>query len=456
MKTESKAINGITEGVIWRQLLIFFFPILIGTFFQQLYNTADAVIVGRFVGKEALSAVGGPTGSLINLLIGFFLGLSTGASVIISQYYGANEEENVKHAVHTSIALSIAGGIIIMVLGILIAPYALRAMGTPKDIMQSSVIYITTFFLGTVFNLLYNMGSGILRAIGDSRRPLYFLIVSCGVNIVFDVLFVGILRLGVFGAALATILAQCISATLVMVVLIKSKACYRVSIKEIRFEPRILKQILKIGLPAGAQSMMYSLSNVIIQSGINGFGTDVVAAWTAYSKMDGFFWMTMSAFGISITTFVGQNFGAGLDKRVKKGIRICMTMAMSIATLLAVILYVGCPVLLQFFTTDKEVIRIGISMVKYFAPFYITYVTIEILSGSLKGVGDSFIPMIITALGICVLRVLWMFIVVPKHPHINTLMLSYPVSWVLTSIMFIIYLRYFSYLKNMFSRREFR
>lgn len=444
----TKRQNGITEGVIWQQILIFFFPILIGTFFQQLYNTADAVIVGRFVGKEALSAVGGPSGTIINVLIGFFLGLSSGATVIISQYYGAKERESVSHAVHTSIALSIVGGIVIMFLGIAISPIALRMMGTPEDIMKDSIIYMSTFFLGTVFNLIYNIGSGILRAIGDSKRPLYFLIVSCCINIVLDIFFVGVCKLGVFGAALATIIAQLVSALLVILVLMRTDDCYQLVLQQIRFDSRILKVIFRIGLPAGAQSMMYSISNVIIQAGINSFGTDVVAAWTAYSKMDGFFWMIMSAFGISITTFVGQNYGAGLDVRVKRGIKVCMGMAMSVSLVLAGILYFGGPFLFYFFTTDQEVLKIGADMVRFFAPFYITYVTIEILSGSLRGIGDSFVPMLLTGFGICGLRILWMVIIVPKFPHVNTLMLSYPISWIITSIMFIVYIKWFSGFKK--------
>ena len=304
------AANQITEGVIWKQLLLFFFPILFGTFFQQLYNTIDAMIVGRYVGKEALSAVGGITGTLINLLVGFFVGLSSGATVIISQYYGAKRPKHVSLAVHTAIAFCLVGGIALMILGIILAPFALRATGTPAEIIPYAVLYMRIYFIGIIGNLIYNIGSGILRAIGDSKRPLYFLIVSCFVNIVLDLLFVVVFHMGVAGAAWATILSQLVSALLVIYVLTHTKESYRLMLRNIRIAPDMLARIIQIGFPAGLQSVMYSVSNVVIQAGVNGLGTDTVAAWTAYGKLDGLFWMMINAFGISITTFVGQNYGA--------------------------------------------------------------------------------------------------------------------------------------------------
>ncbi len=252
MKTEGRHIsNQITEGVIWKQLLFFFFPILFGTFFQQLYNTTDAVIVGKFVGKEALAAVGGPAATLINLLIGFFTGLSSGATVILAQYYGAKKEEDVKKTVHTAVALSIAGGAVIMVLGMLFSSSALRAMNTPEEILAPSVVYMRVYFLGVIPSLIYNMGSGILRAVGDSRRPLYFLILSCFANIILDVLFVTVLQMGVVGVAVATALSQVVSAMMVLVTLLRTEDSYRLSVREIRFAPVLLHNIVRIGLPAG-------------------------------------------------------------------------------------------------------------------------------------------------------------------------------------------------------------
>jgi putative MATE family efflux protein len=357
--------NQITEGVIWKQLLLFFFPILFGTFFQQLYNTADAVIVGRFVGKEALAAVGGPTGTLINLLVGFFVGLSSGATVIISQFYGAKQPERVSRAVHTSIAFSIVGGIVLMVIGVAGAPWALSAMGTPDDILNHAVLYMRIYFLGVIGNLIYNMGAGILRAIGDSKRPLYFLIASCFTNIVLDIVFVVYLHMGVMGAALATIISQLVSAVLVIIVLMKTKESYHLIPRSIRLDLDMLKRIIQIGFPAGLQSVMYSASNVIIQSSVNALGTDTIAAWTAYGKIDSVFWMIINAFGISVTTFVGQNYGAGKKDRVHKGVRVCLAMSFAATFLLSVLLYWGGSYIYLLFTTDAyvKIFRHGISCV---------------------------------------------------------------------------------------------
>ncbi len=437
-------VNRITEGVIWKQILIFFFPLLLGTFFQQLYNTADAVVVGRFVGKEALSAVGGTTGTLINLFVGFFVGLSTGATVTISQFYGARQEEDVNKAVHTAAAMAIVGGAVIMLIGILGAPVALRWMGTPEEVMPHSLTYIRIYFGGMIANLFYNIGAGILRAIGDSKRPLYFLITSCFLNIVLDLLFVVVFHWGVMGVAVATVLSQVCSAALVFLTLSRTKECYRLQASKIRFHKELLKKIIRIGIPAGFQSLMYTSSNIIIQSGINSFGTDTIAAWTAYAKIDGIFWMTMNAFGISITTFVGQNYGAGKTDRIKKGVRVCLQMCMTVAILLSVIMYFGGPYVYYLFTDDGSVLKIGIGILRFLVPTFCAYVPVEILSGSLRGMGNSLIPMILTGLGVCLLRVIWIFTAVPIWRDIKILILSYPLAWVVTSILFIIYFLYYT------------
>ena len=432
-------INQITEGVIWKQLLAFFFPILFGTFFQQLYNTTDAIVVGNFVGKQALAAVGGPASTLINLLVGFFTGLSSGATVVISQFYGAKHKDDVRKAVHTSIALSIAGGAVIMVLGIAFAGVALRAMNTPEDIMGMSLTYMRIYFLGVIPSLIYNMGSGILRAVGDSKRPLYFLIASTLTNIVLDLFFVLVLRMGVAGVAIATSLSQVASAAMVMYALMKTDDMYRLYLREIRFSPSILSAIIRIGLPAGLQSTMYSVSNLIIQASINSFGTDTIAAWTAYSKVDGMFWMIMSAYGVSITTFAGQNFGAGKYDRIHKSVRVCIGMSAFTSVLLSAIVLVGGRFFLGLFTDDPGVADIGMSIIHVIAPTYITYICIEILGGTARGCGDSIIPMLLTCFGVCVLRVIWILGIVPIHRDLATVAFSYPLTWAVTSIMFIIY-----------------
>ena len=435
--------NGITEGVIWKQLLLFFFPLLLGTFFQQLYNTVDAVIVGRFVGKEALAAVGGAAAMIVNLFVGFFTGVSTGATVTISQFYGGGAKKQVREAIHTAIALSAAAGVAIMAAGLVCAPAALRWMNTPPETMADSIIYIRVYFCGMVGNLVYNMGAGILRAMGDSKRPLYFLIASCLVNIVLDIFFVIALGMGVLGVALATILSQLFSAALVCISLSRLEEEIRMRFKEIWFHGWVVKRILAIGLPAGAQTLTYSLSNMIVQADVNYFGTSTVAAWTAYSKVDAVFWMVVSSFGVSVTTFVGQNYGAGYFSRVRKGVRQCLLMTAATSLVITVILLPGGKYLLGLFTKDQEVLTIGMEMIRFLAPFYITYVCVEIFSGALRGMGDALIPMLLSFGGICILRSGWLLAAVPVWNHMKTVMFSYPLTWVTTSVLFAVYYSYY-------------
>lgn len=441
--------NGITEGVIWQQLLIYFFPIMLGTFFQQMYNTVDAVIVGRFVGKQALAAVGGSTGTLINLVVGFFVGLSSGATVIIAQYYGGKSYREVSQAVHTAVALSLAAGALLTVAGIWGSPWALAAMNTPQDVMAPAVSYIRIYFSGMIASLLYNIGSGILRAVGDARRPLYFLIVSCAVNIALDLLFVVGLGWGVTGVAVATVISQLVSAALVAFTLMRTSMPYRLELKKIRFSGDIFRRIVRIGLPAGLQSVMYSASNIIIQTAINAFGTDSVAAWTAYSKIDGLFWMIMGAFGVSITTFVGQNFGAGQYGRMKKSVRVCLGMALGASLGISGLLLAGGEAIYRLFTDDPQVLEKGMQVLRTLVPFYFTYICVEVLSGAVRGTGDSLLPMILTCLGVCVLRVVWVAVAVPLWPSITCVILSYPITWTVTSILFILY-----YLKGGWLKRR--
>lgn len=440
--------NQITEGVIWKQLLIFFFPILFGTFFQQLYNTADAMIVGHFVGKQALAAVGGTTGTLINLLIGFFTGLASGATVIIAQFYGAKKADKVHWAVHTSIAFSIAAGIGLMIVGIVFSRPMLQVMQTPADVIDYAVLYIRIFFAGTIANLLYNMGAGILRAIGDSKRPLYYLIICCFANIGLDLLFVAVFHMGVAGAALATILSQFLSAVLVLGALMRTKDMYRLEWKKLRIDGIMLKRIIRIGLPAGMESAMYSISNVIVQAGVNTLGTDSVAAWAAYGKVDGLFWMMVSALGISATTFIGQNYGAKKVERVHQGVRVCMMLAVIMTLIMDGVLLVAGDLLMSMFTSDAAVREIGSQLLHFMVPTFLTYIVIEIFSGALRGVGDAWMPMLIAGVGICSVRILWITFGLPHFPTIIGAAFCYPLSWVLSTIAFIIYYCRFSKLSK--------
>ena len=445
---EARRENQIVNGSIFVQLLLFFFPILLGTFFQQLYNTADAMVVGRFVGKEALAAVGGSTSTLINLLVGFFVGLSSGATVVISQYYGAQKKDKVHWAVHTSVAFSIIAGILMTIIGIMGARPALRAMKTPEDVMNHAMIYLCIYFVGTIPNLLYNMGAGILRAIGDSKRPLYFLIASCFTNIALDLILVAILRIGVAGAAIATILSQLLSAALVTLRLMRTTDIYRLEWTKVRIDQRMLQRIIRIGLPAGLQSMMYSISNVIIQTGVNSLGTDPVTAWATYGKVDGLFWMIINALGISATTFVGQNYGAGKVDRVRKGAGVCMGIGVFLSLSVGAILYGGGHLFIELFTSDENVRRISMDLIHFMVPTFSTYIAIEVLSGTLRGVGDTLRPLIITGVGICLIRVLWILFVLPLKPDILNAAFSYPLTWSLTSVAFVIYYYCFSPLRR--------
>ena len=327
--------NQITEGVIWKQLLIFFFPIVIGTFFQQIYNTADSIVVGRFVGKEALAAVGGSVNQIVNLVVEVFVGLTSGASVIVAQFYGAKDKKNLNKTLHTSYAFGIVTGFVVAVVGLLVTNTVLELMKTPQELMADSRLYLHIYFCGMIFNIIYNMGASILRAVGDSRRPLYVLMVTCGLNIVLDILLVVIFRLGVMGVAIATVSCQGISSILVTAMLMKEHPLFQLKLREIRFYRVSLNSVLRIGIPAALEATMYTIANLIIQVFVNELGTDTVAAWGTFAKIDAVYWMVVNAFGISITTFVGQNYGAGKVKRMRKSVGICLGMSYAGAILVS-------------------------------------------------------------------------------------------------------------------------
>lgn len=441
MARKAKTSNSITEGVIWKGLLAFFFPIMLGTLFQQLYNTVDTVIVGQFVGTQALAAVGGSAAQILNLIIGFFVGLSSGATVIVSQYYGAHEDDGVGRAVHTAMALAVIGGAIMTVFGLFLAPTLLEWMDTPQDTMADSTLYLRIVFLAMIPGMIYNVGSSIQRAVGDSRRPLYFLIICCLVNVALDLLFVLALDMGVAGVAVATAIAQVISAVLVCVSLGRARDSYRLELRKVRVDAELLGRTVHIGLPAGLQSVMYALSNMIITATINSFGTNTVAAWVALGKVDGMFWMILGAFGVSIMTFVGQNYGARNYDRVHRSLKVCIGLSLGASWLFSALFLIFGRSVFRLFTTEEAVLAIAVQMMLYMAPCYWLFVPIELLSGALRGMGDTLIPTMITAIGICVLRVIWMFTVVPAWHEILAITISYPLSWLLTSAAFIVYYR---------------
>ena len=431
-------------------MLSYFFALLLGAFFQQFYNTIDAVVVSRAVSSDALGAVGGSAAMIVNLFVGFFMGLSSGAAVVISQYYGAARKEEVEKAVHTSIALAMAGGLVITLIGVLASPWIIRTMNTPIEQEAASIIYLRIYFLGMIPNLVYNMGAGILRAVGDSKRPLIILVISSFFNIILDFLFVIGLGFGkrgdvygVTGVAVATILSQLISAVLVMAMLARSEDSYKLTLKKIRFDGRLLGKIVRIGIPAGLQSTMYTLSNILIQAAINGFGKDATSAWAAYGKIDVLFWMTMNSLGTAVTTFAGQNYGVGRYDRVRRSAREGALIALILTIPLSTFLCVFGEFILRIFVKNEEVIRIGFQMIKFLAPFYVIYIGVEIFSGVLRGMGDALFPMIITMSGVCVLRVLWILFAFPMNRTLEMVEISYPITWAVTSMLYLVYYNIF-------------
>ncbi len=434
--------NQIVNGVIWKQLLLFFFPLMLGTFFQVLYNTVDAVVVGRFVSKVALAAVGGPTGVLIALVISFFIGITTGATVVIAQSYGAEDMERTSLALHTSVALGLAGGAVIGVLGVSLSKWALALMNTPPSVLPYAETYLKIFMGGSGLGLIYNVGASILRARGDSKRPFYLLVAGTMLNILLDLVFVARLGWGVAGAGWATVISQGVSAWGVWILLTREEAPFRLEWRKIRFNVPLLRTIVNIGLPAALQSSMYAVANIVIQASVNSFGVNVVAAWTILGKSDALYWQMMGAFGMALSTFSGQNFGARKYDRVIESIRSCTVMAFIATVFASGIMMTFARQIYFFFTDDAEVVNIGMTVMKTMVPYYFTYVLIETLGGGIRGTGDSLVPTVMMAVGICFFRLCWVWFALPLHRTVTMLCWSYPISWVITSIPFIFYYRY--------------
>lgn len=415
-------IGSMTEGSIGKKLVLFAIPVLLSNLFQQLYNTADSIVVGNFVGSTALAAVGS-TSALISLLVGFFLGISTGASVLVSQFFGAKQHDELQRAEQTALALALVGGAVLTVAGITLSPFILRLMRTPEDVLPLSVIYLRVYFLGMIPAMVYNAGAAILRAVGDSKRPLYYLVISSIINISLNLFFVLVMKWGVAGVALGTTISQTVTAILVVRQLTKSDEVYCLNLKQIGFDKEMLKRIIKVGLPVGGQSVVIDLSNIIIQTYINMFGAAAMAGYAAWSKLGGFIYMPTKAFGLAMTTFTGQNIGAKNPDRVKKGMWICAGMSVSIAILLgAVIQIFGVP-LLSMFTREQEVIEFGMVVLRIMTSTYFLYALNEVLSGVLCGSGKSFPSMLIATLNMCALRVLWIVCMTNVWPSISTQLL---------------------------------
>ncbi|MDO4620584.1 MAG: MATE family efflux transporter [Lachnospiraceae bacterium] len=445
--------NAITEGVIWKQILFFFYPILLGSLFQQLYNMVDTIVIGKGVGTEGLAAVGS-TGSLISLVLGLFVGLASGASVVLAQYYGAGLDEKVSKTVHTAIAMALISGAALTVFGIVTSRPLLVLMDIPDEILDDAALYMQVYYAGVTGNVLYNIETGLLRAIGDTRRPLYALIVSTVINVVLDLLFVMVFHWGVFGVAFATIISQLASALILLWILMRAKDSYRLEFRKLRIHGRILREIIRIGVPSGVEGVVYSISNVLIQTNVNRLGTVVVAAWSAISRVDIVMWMVMQAYGIAVSTFVGQNFGAGKYDRVKRCGRTGLLMTMGSIAAISAAIYAFCPFLLSLFTNDQAVILQGTEFLRVLAPSYCLFVFIEVFSSSARGAGEALQPMLFSILGICGIRVVYLTLILPPVRTARMIAWSYPISWVITAVIFIIYYYRYGWLKRSIRHRE--
>ena len=438
----------LTTGIVWKRLLVFFIPIAAGTCIQQLYNAVDGMIVGKFVGTVALAAVGGSSAQIINLLIGFFIAITTGASVVIAQIYGAGRTKDVQSATGNAIAVFALLGLLLMGIGLAATPAMLSLLRTPAETMAGSVLYLRIYFLGVPFILILNMESNMLRAVGDSVSPFLFMVAGCVTNIILDVVFVLIFHWGIAGVALATVAAQAINMVLLTRKLMTTQEGYALGLRELKLNGIYLSNMLKMGIPAGLQSSMYGVSNMIIQIGVNTLGTVVVASWAMSSKTDGIFWAVSNALGAAITSFVGQNLGAGRTDRAKDCVKQGMILAMIITIMLSGgILLVAKP-LLRILTDDPAVISTTYRILTFFVPFYFIWTVIEVITAVLRGAGDAVNPVIIVGLGICLFRIVWIVTVFARFVTLPALCWCYVASWTVTSVALIIYYRHGGWIRR--------
>ena len=427
-----------TEGSISGKMLRFAAPVFIGNLFQQLYNVADALIVGNFVGNDALAAVSA-TGNLVFLFISFFVGVSMGAGVVISRYFGARDEEKMRLAIHTSVAFNLVTAALLTLAGTTLTPWMLRLMGTPEDVMALSVSYIRIFFAGSIGMVMYNSFCGIMRAVGDSRTPLYFLVISSLLNVVLDLFFVAVLKMSVVGAALATIIAQIISALLCARRLMRTTESHRLVLRELGFDREMLKLIVRYGLPTGMQNSVIAIANVVVQSNVNSFGTMAVAGCGAYSKIEGFAFLPITSFTMALTTFVGQNLGACEHERARRGARFGILCSLAAAELIGIAIYFAAPYLLGAFTSEPEAIAFGVSRAKVCSVFFFLLAASHCLSAVLRGAGKANIPMLAMLLFWCVVRVSFLSLAMPHWHSIEVVNWVYPLTWFLSTVFLIVY-----------------
>lgn len=438
LETQKKKTRLMTEGSIWKNILLFSVPLILGNLLQQLYNTADSIIVGNFVGSNALAAVGS-SGSPIFLLIGFSQGIAVGAGVVVAQYLGAKDRKEAQEAVHTSLALAAILGLILTVGGILISRSLLMAMDTPAEVLEDAVTYMQIYFGGVLFSVVYNMAAGILNAAGNSQRSLLYLGIASGTNILLDLVLIAGLKMGVAGAAIATDVSQLVSCVLSLGFLMRVNDDYRVTAKEIKVHKKMAARIIKVGLPTGIQNMVISLSNILVQAGVNGYGAAAMAGFAAYMKVDGFNILPIMSFSMAATTFVGQNFGAGKIDRVKKGTFVTLGMCIVYTILTGILLLVFQDSIMHLFTGDETVIAYGKICMLYFCPFYWMLGILQGLAGTVRGTGKSVPPMVVLLISLCLFRIVWIQFALPLFAGIEGVLLVYPVSWAVGAVLMVLY-----------------
>ena len=432
--------NRLTTGSVPRKMLLFALPIFLSNLFQQLYNAVDSLIVGQFIGQQALAAVSSSS-SLILLLIGFINGVSLGAGVLIACFYGAEDEEHLERAVHTTLALGLAAGAVLTVLGVALSPLILHWMGTPADVIDNSILYFRVYFLGSIAVVLYNMGASILQSVGDSRSPMVYLILASLTNVVLDLLFVAVFRWGVGSAALATILSQILSAFLAFRRLTRTRACYRVNWRRIRFEGPMLRQVVTLGIPSGVQSSVVSLANVIVQANINAFGSAAMAGCGAYSKIEGFAFLPVTCFALALSTFVSQNIGARRFDRVRQGMKFGLICSPVLAELIGVAIFTLAPFLIALFNSDPTVVSFGVDDARTVSLFYCLLSFSHCCAGILRGMGRPVVPMAIMLCVWCALRITYITVTVHFIPDIHVVYWAYPLTWAISSVLFLFCLR---------------
>ena len=421
-----KKMKTMTEGVIWKEILFFAIPLILGNLFQQLYNTVDSIIVGNYVGSNALAAVGS-SGAIINLLIGFCIGASTGAGVVISQFYGAKNTEGVRKAVHTTMAIALVAGVLLTVIGITMTPSMLRLMGTPDKVFEQSVIYLQVYFGGSLFSVVYNMSAGVLNAVGNSRHSLVYLMIAAISNIFLDLIMVVGLKLGIVGAALATDISQLISCIFIWGFLIRSEDVYKLKIKEIRCYDHLLSKIIRIGIPTGIQNIVISLSNLIVQTSVNSFGATVMAGFAAYIKIDGFNILPV----LSIRK----------PDIVRKGMYISTVMGAGYSVLTGIMLLIFAPQVIGVFTTNQKVVEYGVYIMRYFCPFYWMLGILHVLGGTIRGTGKTMQAMVVFLVSLCGFRVIWIAGTMAWTRSLGHVMMCYPTSWLLGMLLMLLYVR---------------